>query len=66
MENERKYLNLKVEMVRAGVKRKELAKMLGITNWCLNSKLNGLYDWKTKEINFICDYFKKTYEELFR
>lgn len=60
-----KYPNIIAELARNGITRKKLCNMLGISDVCLRSKLNGCYDWKLSEILQIMEITKKDFEYLF-
>lgn len=60
------YPNLHAEMAKYGITQKELANMLGITEVSAYRKFNGKNDWTIKEVDKICEIFKKDYYELFK
>jgi ribosome-binding protein aMBF1 (putative translation factor) len=60
-----KYPNIKVEMLKNGIKQQDLAKKLHISDSVLHNRLYGKSDWKLDEINILLDLFKKDYKELF-
>lgn len=47
------FQNLQAEMARRNLKGRDLAKMLGITEVTLYNKMNGLREWKLKEMEQI-------------
>lgn len=51
------FNNLKAEMTRHGVSKKELAKQLGISEWTLNRKLNGLSQFTLSDMSTIKKVF---------
>ena len=51
------FNNLKAEMARFEVSKKELAKKLSISEWTLNRKLNGLSQFTLEEMSKIKEIF---------
>lgn len=66
MEKKKKFLNLRAEIVRNGETQKEVAKLLGISAPTFSMKLAGEIDWKYKEIEFLCEHYRKGYNILFK
>lgn len=61
-----KYPGLVSEMARCGDTQKTISKLIGrtVSNVCL--RFTGKKEWTIGEIEKICDYYGKTYEELFK
>jgi len=60
------YPELVVEMARHGEYRKDLAKLLGITNGSITGRLSGKTQWTIGEIEKICEHYGKDFYELFK
>ncbi|MEE1143586.1 MAG: hypothetical protein U0L22_08145 [Bacteroidales bacterium] len=60
------YGTLKGEMAKYGYTNRDMSKLLNMTYVGFSKKLRGQIQWKSKEIDLICNLFGKTYEELFR
>jgi len=60
------FPNLAAEMARKGIKQKELAVILGISNPTICKKMSGQTDWSLTEIETLCSYFGKSYKNLFK
>lgn len=58
--------NLIIEMTRNGDRFKDLASLLGLSQKTIFNKINGRTKWKSLEIEKLCSYYKKDYEELFK
>lgn len=61
-----KFPGLVAEMARNGDNQKTIAKLLGITSPNISTRFSGKVDWSISEIEKICDFYKKSYEELFK
>lgn len=61
-----KYPNLAAEIVKNGDTNKSIANLIGINYNALWRRLTGRTDWSITEIEKICNYYKKTFEELFK
>jgi hypothetical protein len=60
------YPNLRAEMARTGETQISISKLLGIAKETTCRKITGNAEWRAKEIDILCKYFNKTYEELFK
>lgn len=60
------YSGLHAEMARHGHTQISLCEVLNLSQSAINQRFVGNRAWKQKEINTLCDYYKKSYEELFR
>jgi len=60
------YPELRVEMVRHGDTQSTLAKLINITVTSVGRRLSGEIDWRIGEIEKICKYYGKSYDELFK
>lgn len=61
-----KYPALEKEMEKRGEKRKDLAKVLGVSIATASRKLSGKSRWNIGNVETICEYYKKDYYELFK
>lgn len=61
-----KYPNLLAEMAKNKDTQKTLAQIINLSQGSISRKLAGEVEWKLEEVNLICEYYKKTYEELFK
>lgn len=61
-----KYPGLIAEMGRHGQTQETLGKVMGLSRTQIGFKLRGQYEWKISEIEFLCKYYKKNYNELFK
>ncbi len=61
-----KYPNLVAEMARRGDTQITLGKLLGLTNNSVHRKMTGKSQWTINEIEILCEYFNKDYDELFK
>ncbi len=61
-----KYPELRIEMLRHGDTQTTLAKLINITVTSISRRLSGDIDWKISEIEKICKYYGKSYDELFK
>ncbi len=60
------FSNLNAEIARAGVKKTDLAKKLGISINSLTNKLNGKQEFKLSEVQIILKLFpEKNIDDLF-
>ena len=60
------FNNLNAEIARAGVKKTDLAKKLGISINSLTNKLNGKQEFKLSEVQIILKLFpEKNIDDLF-
>lgn len=60
------YPNLIIEMDKNGDTFEHLARVLGITQVTVISKVYGRSKFKLLETEKLCEYYKKDYEELFK
>lgn len=60
------YTTIKAEMARKNMRFQDMSKMLKIAYPTVGKKLRGDIQWKIREINALCEYFNKSYEELFK
>lgn len=57
---------LKAIFISNGKTQQEVAKLMGISQTCLNNKIHNKVDFKAKEILKLCDIFKiENKEEIF-
>ncbi len=61
-----KYPNLVAEMARRGETQRTISKLLNLTNNSVHRKMTGKSDWTISEIEKLCEYFNKDYDELFK
>lgn len=61
-----KYPALEKEMEKRGEKRKDLAKVLGVSIATASRKLSGKSRLNIGDVETICEYYKKDYYELFK
>lgn len=61
-----KYMKLFVEMRKNEDTQKSIAKVLGISQQAISRKLSGKNEWTISEIDKICEYYNKSYYELFK
>ncbi len=61
-----KYPGLVAEMARHGDNQTTIAKMFDITASSICKRFSGELEWKISEIEKICDYYGKNYDELFK
>ncbi len=61
-----KYPGLVAEMARHGDNQKTISKLLGITSPNISLRFSGKVEWSISEINKICDYYGKSFDELFK
>jgi predicted transcriptional regulator len=61
-----KYPGLVSEMARHGDTQKTIGKIIGITSPNVSMRFSGRVEWSFSEIIKICDYYGKSFEELFR
>jgi len=54
------YLNLKTEMIRKGIKQKDIAQLLGMSESAISEKINGNGHFVTKNSIVIRDNFFKS------
>lgn len=52
------FNNLKAEMTRRGVSKKQLAQKLNMSEWTLNRKLNGLSQFTLADMSKIKEVFR--------
>lgn len=52
------FNNLKAEMTRHGVSKKQLAQKLNMSEWTLNRKLNGLSQFTLADMSKIKEVFR--------
>jgi len=60
------YPDLVAEMAKRGETQKTIAKLIGIANTNVSKRFSGKKDWSISEIEKICDYYGKSYDELFK
>lgn len=58
-------LDFKAFLVRNGIKQKEIAEMLNITQENVNSKLNGRSDFTLKQVRFLCNKLQISADDYF-
>lgn len=61
-----KYPELAAEMARRGDTQGTIAKLLNINNTSVSQRFSGELKWRIDEIEKICEYYGKTYDELFK
>jgi predicted transcriptional regulator len=61
-----KYPNLVAEMARRGETQRTISKLLNLTNNSVHRKMTGKSEWTISEIEILCEYFNKDYDELFK
>ena len=61
-----KYPEIRVEMARHGDTQSTLAKLLDITVTSISRRLSGEIDWRISEVETLCKYYNKSYDELFK
>ena len=61
-----KYPNLVAEMARRGETQRTISKLLNLTNNSVHRKMTGKSEWTISEIEKLCEYFNKDYDELFK
>ena len=54
------------EMAKRGDTEKTLGDLLGISYGSVSRRLCGRTKWTIDEINKICEYYQRSYDELFR
>ncbi len=59
------YSNLAAEMARKRITQKDLAKILGVNNVGIHSRLYGEVEWKLSEICKVMNLFNLGFEYLF-
>ena len=61
-----KYPNLVAEMAKHGDNQTTISKLLGKSIPSVSKRFSGVMKWNIDEINKVCDYYGKSYEELFK
>lgn len=61
-----KFAGLAAEMARYGDTLTKLSEITGVSESGLSKRMNGLISWGICEIDTICSYYQKSYEELFK
>ena len=61
-----KFAGLRAEMARHGHNQQTLAELLDMPQSGISNRLQGNVEWKVSEIEAICGYYGKPYEELFK
>jgi len=54
------------EMAKNGDTQETLGKVIGLCRASILNKLSGRNEWTYSEIEAICNYYKKDYNELFK
>lgn len=62
---EKKYRNLRVAMCKYGDTQYTLAEVLNISQSAVNNRLTGRTSWTIREVNILCQRYKKPFEVLF-
>ena len=60
------YPSLVSEMAIRGDTQKTIASIIGVNNSNVSKRFSGKKEWTITEIDKICDYYGKSYEELFK
>lgn len=60
------YWNIATEMQKQKMTKKELAKILKISNVSLYNKLTGKQEWKVREIEILMNLFNQDFEYLIK
>ena len=61
-----KYPVLLYEMSKEGLSQNDIGKLLGIHQTTVGTKMCGNRSWTIDEINKLCEYFNKNFNELFK
>lgn len=61
-----KYPELVGEMAKHGDTQESIGKLLGLAYSSVCRRLTGKTEWSISEIDKLCDYYNKSYEELFK
>lgn len=62
----KKYPELAAEMAKRGDTQKVIGELLNLPSGSITRRLAGEIEWSISEINKICKYYQKSYEELFK
>lgn len=60
------YPQLAGEMAKHGDTQKSLGILLGITYASVCRRMSGRTEWTISEIDKLCEYYHKNYDELFK
>ncbi|MED4061674.1 helix-turn-helix transcriptional regulator [Priestia megaterium] len=60
-----KFSGLRAEMAKRGHTRKTIGELIEVSEPSLSRRFSGEIDWTKSEIDKICEFYNKTYEELF-
>lgn len=60
------FPELEAEMARHGDRLEELANVLERSIPAVSRRMNGAVPWSIHDIDAICRYYNKSYEELFK
>lgn len=60
-----KYAGLRSEMAKYGHKIQTLSKLLDLSESSISRRFSGEIPWTIEEISKICEFYKKSYLELF-
>lgn len=61
-----KNAELKAEMARNGHTQEKLCSLLKLPQSSVSQKLAGKIEWRKHEIDILCAFYGKSYEELFK
>ena len=60
------YPELVGEMAKRGESQNTLAELLGTTYWAIHRRMLGVTEWTMSEIDKVCEYYGKSYDDLFK
>lgn len=60
------YPGLVAEMAKRGETQEVLSKLLGLRRESISRRMTGKLEWSISEIDKICEFYKKSYDELFK
>lgn len=64
--NDIRYKGLRAEMARHKHTQNTLSGLLGVPQSGISKRLQGFVVWRKNEIDKICQFYGKSYEELFK